>query len=456
MSDPTPTIRQLDGPTPVGDLVSRRRIRYLAQSVVLEETGNPRLAQLMILTVSLTVLAFCVWAVFTRIEEVASTTGRVVPSGQVQVVQHSEGGVVAAILVEEGDEVTSGQPLLRLETASLLTELQEMRLREISLRLQSERLSAFVNREPPEFSDVGPDYAGLVADQERFFQSQTAARTRQIRVIESRIRQREAELEQLGEQIRTQRKKVRLLEEEFRLREKLTERGLSSKMRFLEIQRDVNQSVGDLSKLETEERRSRDALAESLNSLTELDARLTNQAVSEMSVVRSELAQVQEAVKRLQSRVDSAEIRAKVAGVVQSLNVHSPGGVIAPRAVLLEIMPRGRELVVETQISSRDIGHVKPGQMVGVRFTAFDFARYGGVEGILTQISPTTFLDEKGQPYYKGLVTLSRFRVGPEHNSRPILPGMTVQANIKTGDKTVMEYLLKPIYISVGQALQER
>lgn len=456
MKVPKTPLEKSPGPTPLGKQTSRRKIRYLAQSVALEETGNPFLAKLVIGTISFIVLTFTLWAAVTKIDEIAVTTGKVVPTGQVKVIQHPDGGVISAILVREGDVVTQGQTLIILEITSLKTELKEMHLREMSLQLQAQRLLAFANQKKLPSSNVDPDYESLVLDQKKVYHTQVQARDETIKVLQSRIRQRQSDVNLLNNQENTLVTKVKLLQEEFELRKKLTERGLSSRMSFLEIQRKLNQAEGELAQIVSKKKLTADALDESRLNLRELNAKLTNQAMTEMSSVRSELIQVQEALKRLTNRVNGARITTKVAGVVQSLNVHSTGGVVAPRAVLLEIVPLDRELIIESRISSRDIGHVKVNQPVKVKFIAYDFARYGGISGWLQQISPSTFLDERGEPYYKAIITLDSTHVGPDSNVRPILPGMTVQANIMTGNKTIMEYLLKPIYTSVQQALQER
>ena len=456
MRVPALPLRKTSGPTPLGEQTSRRKIRYLAQSVALEETGNPFLAKLVIITVSLIVLTFSVWAAVTRIDEIAVTTGSVVPVGQVQVVQHSEGGVVGAILVREGDVVKVGQTLVLLDVTSLKTELKEMHLREMSLHLQVQRLLAFANGQDLVSDVVEEAFSNLVSDQRKVYQTQVQARDESIKILQSRVRQKQNESELLSKQEATLIDKLALLREEFALRKNLTERGLSSKMSFLEAQRNLNQTEGDLEQIISKKKLTANTLEESQITLKELNAQLINRAMTEMSSARSELVQVQESLKRLASRVESAEIKAKVAGVVQSLNINSPGGVIAPRAVVLEIVPLNRELIVESHISSRDIGHVKIDQPVSIKFTAYDFSRYGGVSGSLRQISPTTFLDERGNPYYKAVIALDSTHVGPDPGLRPVLPGMTVQANIMTGDKTIMEYLLKPIYTSVRQALQER
>ncbi|MBF0462460.1 MAG: HlyD family type I secretion periplasmic adaptor subunit [Magnetococcales bacterium] len=449
-------LKKTAGPTPLGEQPSRRKIRYLAQSVALEETGNPFLAQVVVGTVSMIVLLFVIWAAVTQVDEVATSTGTVVPTGKVQVVQHTDGGVVDAILVHEGDVVSVGQTLIRLDAVSLKTELRELRMKEMALSVQSQRMLAFATGKPLEFSPYGPEYESLILDQKKVYQSQVLARDEKDAALRSLIRQRQQDVWLLDEQEKTVSAKLALAQEGFELKKRLTERGLSSKMRFLDAQTELNQTQGELAQIVAKKRQMHSALEESRINLRELNAQLSKQAMTEMGSVRAELAQVQEAVKRLTKRVEDTEVTAKVAGVVQSLNVNSPGGVVAPRAVILELVPLDRELIVETHISGRDIGHVKVGQPVSVKFTAYDYSRYGGVTGRLRQISPTTMVDEHGEPYYKGIVELDANHVGPDPQLRPVLPGMMVQASIETGSKTILEYLLKPIYASVRQALQER
>lgn len=449
-------LKMASGPTPLGEQPSRRKIRYLAQAVALEETGNPFLAQVVVGTVSVIVLLFVIWAALTHVDEVATAMGSVVPTGKVQVVQHMEGGVVEAILVQEGDRVQVDQPLIRLDSTSLKTELHEMRLKEMSLSVQSQRLLAFANHKPLIFTPYGPEYRSLILDQERVYQSQVLARDEKNNALQSLIRQKQADIHLLDEQESTITEKISILKEEFELKKRLTERGLSSKMRFLEAQRELNQAEGERTQVIAKKQQMRSVVEESQINLRELNAQLSRQAMTEMSAANAELVQVQEAVKRLSNRVEGTVITAKVAGIVQSLNVNSPGGVIVPRAVVLEIVPMDRELIVDAKISGQDVGHVKVDQPVIVKFTAYDFARYGGVSGRLRQISPTTTADERGEPYYKGTIVLDVNYVGEDPSLRPIMPGMMVQASIQTGNKTILEYLLKPIYASVRQALQER
>ncbi len=166
------------------------------------------------------------------------------------------------------------------------------------------------------------------------------------------------------------------------------------------------------------------------------------QALDELAVAKEFLAESQEVVKRDRNSLYGLEIKAPVEGFIHGLTKHTIGGVITSGSTILEIVPQNRRLEGEIQISSKDIGHVRVGQVVVLKFTTYDFARYGGLEGTLKDISATTVLDEAGEPYYKGLVRLNRDYLGDNPNSQKVLPGLTLQADIITGQKTVLEYLL--------------
>ena len=179
--------------------------------------------------------------------------------------------------------------------------------------------------------------------------------------------------------------------------------------------------------------------------------------LGELDVVTAEIAQVRELIHRLEDRVTRLKIIAPVHGFVKDIKVRSEGGVIAPGGILMDIVPIDDELRIETRISTKDVGHVNLGQNVTIKVTSFDFARYGSVNGVLENISATTYIDEKdGTPYYKGIVKLDVPYVGSEPSENRILPGMTVQADILTGNKTLFQYLLKPIYVSLQQSFRER
>ncbi len=433
-----------------------RQARFLAQHIVLEEAGIPGFIRTVTLTVGAIVAAFFIWSAVTTVDEVAAAPGEVKPSGYVQAVQHLEGGIVEEILVEDGVFVKAGETVVRLDPDSVLSNLRGMLTQRAGLRLKAERLRAFSDEREPDFSFIEPEYAGLAADQLAIFRIQDKARTNRRAVLNDQIRKTEAQVSLLEGQEQTHRRIVELTTEELAMSKKLMNKGLSSKLKVLNLQREVTKASGDFARLRGELLLAKRAQAEAESRLAELDATLGEEAFSELDTLTRELAKLNEAIGGLEDQERRLDIRAPVSGIVKGLQVHTIGGVIPPGAVVLEVVPMDREMVVETRISARDVGHVQPGQPVTVKVATYDYARYGGVPGTLTGVSASTFIGEDGAPFYKGFVELERGYVGANSKRNHVLPGMTVNADIKTGSKTLLQYLLKPLYASVDESFHER
>ncbi|MGB0682284.1 MAG: HlyD family type I secretion periplasmic adaptor subunit [Magnetovibrionaceae bacterium] len=433
-----------------------RQSRFLAQSVILEEGGTSRLVRIAMVTICMVIAGFIGWSAITEVEEVAVTSGEVVPSGSVQTIQHLEGGIVRDIRVRDGDEVEQGEVLVRLEPSAVIADLKQARARYAGLLLEAERLRAVGTGREPDFSIVGPNFPELVADQEEIYASALEATENRRQVLIEQISQRESDLALFEEQAETLWGELNLLEQEQGLRQQLFDKGLTSKVVLLDIQRQVNNAEGEITNNRNEISRTSKALEEARQRLEELNTDLREQALNEMGGVTQELAQVRENLIKLEDRVRRLDVRAPVRGFVKGLEVKTVGGVIAPGAVLMEIVPMDRELEVEVRITTRDVGHIDVGQPVTVKVVTYDYARYGGITGELRSVSATTFLDEQGEPYYQGKVTLDRNYVGYDPEQNRVRPGMTVQADINTGKKTLFEYLLKPVYSSVSESFRER
>lgn len=445
-----------------------RQSRFLAQSVLLEEGGSSGLIRLATLTISGVIAAFLVWSAVTEVEEVAVAPGEVVPSGQIMPVQHLEGGIIKEMLVKEGDLVEKGQLLLRMDPEAAHSEQEQMRARAVGLALKAERLRAVGLGLAPDFTKVQEvsKYPGLVTDQQSIYEGQMSSRDNRRAVLQTQLEQKKADLALLKDREHTLRQAVSLLTEEFKLRENLLKQGLTTKIIYLDIKRQLNTQQGELDKLRSDRQRAVEGINEYSTKLNELDTSLKETALTELGTTTSELAQITEALLKLDDRVERLDVKTSVRGVVK-LPATPPSGVrirtekgvvVPPGSVILEVVPLERDMIVEVKITTRDIGHVKVGQPVKVKVATYDYSRYGGITGELRDISASTFLDEKEKnlPYYKGTVSLDRSYVGFDPERNRILPGMTATADITTGKKTLLQYILKPVYSSVSESFRER
>jgi len=435
---------------------SRRMARYLSHAVLLEEGGISVFVRSAMVMLSVGFLALIAWSATTEIKETAITFGQVMPTSAVNKIQHLEGGIIEEIMVRDGDLVEKGQVLLRLKADGAQAELSQTETRLGNLQLEAERFRALAEGREPDFTILHERYPELAQNQEEIYRIQTELDANQNEILQVQIKERNAELAQLSEQEATLRKSVDLLSQEVTMRRSLYEQGLNSKVLFLNIQRELNEAQGNLSGVVAEQARARETIAEAKLRLNELEKSQREESITELGRLGGEIAQAREALRKLRDRVARLEIVAPTRGYIKGLQFTTIGGVIAPAQVVMELVPIDDVLIAETRISTEDIGHVHLGQPVTVKVSAFDFIRYGGIQGELVSISASTFVDEDGRPYYKGKVALDADAVGEGATAQKIIPGMTVQADIQTGERTLLQYLLKPVYVSLDQAFSER
>lgn len=433
-----------------------RSLTTLDVAPSVSDAGSTNLIRIGIFVVALTMVLFIGWSAVTEVNETAVTVGAVVPTGNVVPIQHLEGGIIEQTLVKEGDIVEIGQPIVRMAASAAEAELERIGARLIALSLEEERLRALAESRPPQFLDVPLKFQSLLDDQRDVLTSQVEARDRSREVLAIRVRGIEAQLKTTQHDLTNARHVAVLLEEEMKIRAGLTAKGLSPRVTLLATQIKLAESIGRSERLENEQAQLRESVHEAREELDEFLTQFRSDALAEAGSVAGERIEVEEMIESLTDRVNRLNVVSPVRGIVQSLPVKNIGTVLPPGGLVAEIVPVGGTLVVENRISPRDVGFVQLGQAVDVKVHTFDFTRLGAVPGELIYVSATTFLDENQEPYYQGRVLLKQEYVGENIDENHLIPGMTVQADIQTGRKTILEYLLKPIYTNIDQAMSER
>ena len=231
--------------------------------------------------------------------------------------------------------------------------------------------------------------------------------------------------------------------------------GIGSQLMAMNSERDLNQINGQIGEITNQQNRAYDAIREAQNRLHSLGADLRSDAMKTLGTVEAELGEVNKSISKVESAALRTTITAPVRGIVKGLNIHTLGAVMEPGKTVMEIVPVEKSLEVEAMVSPSDVGHLKEGQPVKIKVSAYDFSRYGNVNGKLKNISASTFQTEKNESFYKARVTLDQNYVGTDSRRNLILPGMTVQASIVTGEKTILQYLLKPLHVAADNAFHE-
>jgi membrane fusion protein, adhesin transport system len=432
------------------------QLRHLSQSIRLEEAANPQLVRATMLMISLAILTFVVWSAQASINELARAPGEVVPEGLQRTVQHLEGGMVAEILVREGQVVGAGELLLRLNGSAVRTDLTRARSKELSLSVQGARLRAYIAHRAPDFTGFAGADPQFVGEQQAVFESMLAAEQEEREVIKSQIGQKRESIALLHSRQKTGTANLALAADLYQRYDRLYRQGHFPRFKLIEAEQALNSLKGEVVEVASQVRQAEVALKEFEDRLTSLDARHRDDAYQQLNALEAELRQNRSLIAEYQERVDRLSVRAPIHGLVKGLTINTIGAVVAPGQVLMEIIPLDEVLVVEVRISPKDIGHLSVGQPVQVRVSSYDFGRYGSVAGVLESLSATTFVGERGERFYQGRVRLDQNHVGNDPTANPILPGMTVMADIVTGNKTILGYLLKPIQLSLKTAFTER
>lgn len=425
-----------------------------ASAAVLQQT--PKGGRLLLWLIVLFFVSFIVWAFFANVDEFTRGEGKVIPSQYIQVIQNLEGGILSELNVREGQEVTRGQTLLRIDDKRFVSSLREADVTLSQLQIKATRLRAEANG-LPFVVDASIAYDPiLLAREMALHESRQSELSSNREVFAQQLKQKKQELSEVKAKKNQLKTSNKLLARELELTKPLADSGAISEVELLRLERQVNDLRGELQSAELSIPRIESALDESREKLNNVDLAYRREARQILSEITLELSQLTESSGALADRVKRTEVTSPVAGTVKRLLVKTIGGVIQPGMDIAEIVPSEDVLLVEAKVRPSDIAYLHPGQTAKIKFTAYDFSILGGLEGQLVHISPDTILDEEGESYYLVRVETKRVFVSPNGVELPIIPGMTVSVDILTGKKTILDYILKPILKTKQLALRER
>ncbi|MBL4603101.1 MAG: HlyD family type I secretion periplasmic adaptor subunit [Emcibacteraceae bacterium] len=430
--------------------------KFLSRATLLEEAGPPKSSINTIRIIVSIIVVLIIGSVFGTINETSVAQGEIVPATSVQPVQHLEGGIVDEVLVKDGDIVKKGQTLIQLEATATLSELNRVRARYVSLDMQMRRLRDFALNEEADFSDYQDEYPVISLDQEKILNQQKQSRAAQEKVYISRIANSRNQLVVLKQQESSQKQAMEIVGEELKIREELTEKGLGSKLRLLEIQREYVNVKGQHDTTVEQKTGIVANINEAEGNLVQLRESLNSDALSQLGQMIEESVQLQSELKRLNNKVARLSITSPVDGIVKGLKYRSYASVIPPGDLIAQIVPNGDNLIAEVRISPRDVGHVKIGSEVTLKVDTYNYSLYGGIKSKLTNVSASSYIDEQGNSYFKGYIELPQNYVGGDGSINRVTPGMTLVADIKTGEKSLMAYLMKPINNAIDTSFRER
>ncbi len=364
----------------------------------------------------LAVGALLVWAYFAPLEEIAAGNGKIIPSSRAQMIQSLEGGILSELLVQEGDIVEGGQKLAVLDDTRFRASYGELDSKILSLEAAAARLRSQMNGTDLVFPESVKAEKDLMDREQRLFDSQR---------------------DTLNANLSSLKESFALTSRELKLTEPLVAKGAASEVEVIRLRQQVVELDRKMKELENQfQVTARESYSKTM---AELD-----------SQVKLNVGRMDQLARTI--------ITAPVRGIVKDIDVTTVGGVIAPGGTIMEIVPIEEQLVVEARVNPRDIAFIRPGMVAAVKLTAYDYSIYGGLWGKVERISPDTLVDEvdKRIIYYRVYVKTDNSSLKtPDGIEHPIIPGMVASVEFRTGTKTVLEYLIKPLN-KMGEALRER
>ena len=435
------------------DLQDRQDFATDGDWAILEQNpGRPRIFVWSMLALLLVAL---LWAALSQIDEVARGEGKVVPVSQNQHIQSLDGGVVSKILVKEGQIVQKGQLLLNIDNTRFVSSLNENQAQYLSLLAKAARLRAIANNVPFELPKEVVQQAADIARQETdLYQTKRRELDANVSIARQELTQRSQELNEVRAKLAQAQQGYQLTQRELAVTKPLKESGAVSDVDLLRLQRDVSRYQGERDMASAQIPKLQAAISEANHKIQEVELNFRNQASAELSETMGKINSLSAGSSGLADKVKLSEVRSPVKGEVKRLFVNTIGGVVQPGKDILEIVPLEDSLMIETRVSPRDIAFLRPGQRAMVRFTAYDYTVYGGMEGSLQEIGADTVTDDKGNAFYIVKVRTSQGALGEKH--LPIIPGMVAQVDIMTGKKSILSYLLKPVLRAKAEAFTER
>ncbi|MDE1150873.1 MAG: HlyD family type I secretion periplasmic adaptor subunit [Azospirillaceae bacterium] len=438
-----------------------------------------------------TIIAFfsgaLVWSCLGHIDIIATAPGRIVPAGRVKVIQPLEAGIVTAINVQDGDHVTAGQPLILLDAKTTTADRDRVAADLTRARLDVARLTALragINGQPALAAFIAPDgiAAALVERARAATQAQEAAQRAKVASLDQQIAQKRAEGEEVTVATAKLTASIQLLEQQVEVRRKLMDMEYGNKLSYLEVQQKLVESQHELT---AQKQRADEASAARLSlegQRAQAVSDYGHQVLEDLATASQKMAENSQDLIKADERLGQQTLAAPVSGTVQQLAVHTVGGVVTPAQSLLVLVPDDTPLVVEANVDNKDIGFVHRGQEVEMKVETFTFTRYGLVRGHVLDVSRDAVTPDRdtasagngrsrtddpsssdtgdrttsGTPTYLAHIALDRTTLPVDGHDEALTTGMAVTAEIKTGRRRVIDYLLSPLGEYVHDGLKER
>jgi adhesin transport system membrane fusion protein len=423
-----------------------------ADRAILEQ--EPLRARMLVNSLGVVFLLAVLWAGLSEIDEITKGEGKVIPSRQLQIMQSLDGGVVSEILVQEGQVVEAGQILVNIDTTRFDSSVKENRVQYLALLARAARVRALAEGvpfvPPPEALAEAPK---TVEEESRAYESSMSTLNAQLGIAQQQLAQRQQELVEMRAKREQASRAYELTAKELGYTKPLLKDGAVSEVELLRLERETGRFLGEREMASAQISKTQSAISEASRKIQEITLNFQSEARKELSETLAKLNVSSAGSVGLADKVDKSSLRSPVRGTVKRLLVNTVGGVVQPGRDIIEIVPLEENLLLEARVSPKDIAFLRPGDRALVKFTAYDFSIYGGLEAKLEFIGADSVTDERGNTFYTVRVRTEKSKLG---EGLPIIPGMVAEVDIITGQKSILSYLLKPVLKAKQAAFTER
>ena len=447
---------------------SNRTIAHDLADILPPPPGTPflrlrLLAASAFAVVGVFVIGFGLWATYAPLESAAIAGGAIEAESSRKTIQHLEGGIVGRILVSDGDEVTAGQPLIRLDATRTRATVQMLQMQiwdaqALEARLMAEREGSETITFPAALTSAArsdPSLAETMAGQVNIFNTRRRLQSSRIDVIQQRKAQSMREIAALRFEVEAAKKRAAIVKGELATVVPMVKKGLQTRARLLQLQREQAEFDGKIGETLAQVSRAEQAVGESEAMILQLKNDQYNEIAQSLRDTQAVIFQLRERIQAADDVLARTVVRAPEAGTITDLRIHTLGGIVAAGEPLMDLVPRQDRLIVLAHVKPEDIDLVRPGLEARVRLLAYKHRRVPPVEGVLTYVSADRFVDKETQrAYYTARVRIDEasLRELPEVE---IMPGMPAEVLIKTGQFTVAQYMLRPFFDSFNRAFRE-
>ncbi|MDN3680784.1 HlyD family type I secretion periplasmic adaptor subunit [Vibrio tapetis subsp. quintayensis] len=455
--------------------LDKHELEYVDDKTAALLLNTPSSARILLWTMLLFFALAIAWASWAQIDKVTVGQGKVIPSSQLQIVQNLEGGLVKKILVSEGQHVEKDQQLLLIDDTRFRSDFREREQQVINLTANVLQLTASISSVrvdeslkdanwrdsvtldrnklvfPTQLEESAPT---LVSRQMAEYRSDINNLRNQLSVLDQQVKQKQQDLIEITARVQNLKRSYDFANKELEITRPLADEGVVPKIELLKLQRQVNDTRRELTSSQLKLPTLQSSIDEAKLGRIDIALKFRSEQQEKLNAAQDKLSALTQSTVGLEDRVNRTIVLSPVTGTIKKLYINTVGGVIQPGMDLVEIVPTEDSLLVEAKIAPQDIAFLYPGLPALVKFSAYDFTRYGGLDGKLEHISADTIQDEEGNSFYLVRIRTTEERFG--HSDKlPIIPGMTASVDIITGKRTILDYMLKPITKARQTALRE-